>query len=74
MNLVGRSLSLMYLKVGAWREYEKALLNLINRAGLSPREDVSHWCQVQENIVAPARSVGIRFKKRAFAHAGERSN
>jgi len=51
----------------------KARLNLINRAGPSPREDGSRWCQAQENKVAPARSVRIRFKKRTFAHAGEQS-
>ena len=53
--------------------HKKARLNLINRAGLSPREDDSHWCQAQGNNVAPARSVKIRFSKKAFAHAGERS-
>jgi hypothetical protein len=52
---------------------KKARLNLINRAGPSPREDGSRWCQAQENKVAPARSARIRFKKKAFAHAGERS-
>jgi len=52
---------------------KKARLNLINRAGLSPREGGNRWCQAQGNHVAPARSVRIRFKKRTFAHAGERS-
>jgi len=48
-------------------------LHLINRAGPSPQEDDSRWCQAQENKVAPARSARIRFKKRAYAHAGEQS-
>jgi len=52
---------------------KKARLNLINRAGPSPREDGSRWCQAQENKVAPARSARIRFKKKACAHVSEQS-
>jgi len=45
---------------------KKARLNLINRAGPSPREGGSRWCQAQGNHVAPAQSVRKTFTKKGF--------